>query len=105
MSRKEEGGESNVVSRKINVTLYLDENLVRKEKNSGLNLSKFMENRLNEILHNAKNPRGLTWSNKTASDPDICKTSLFQHNDRILWRAGGDSNPCHRLRRPAPYPG
>ena len=51
------------LGKKVNVTLYLNKELVVKAKKVGFNLSRLMENSLIKSLNSAEFPRGPTWNN------------------------------------------
>ena len=50
------------MSKKVNVTLYLDDELVNRARLMGFNLSRLMENTLRETLGKMDFPCGSTWN-------------------------------------------
>ena len=56
------------MGKKVNVTLYLDDELVNRARLMGFNLSRFMENTLRETLGKMKFPCGSTWNRAYSPD-------------------------------------
>ncbi len=81
----------------MNVTLYLDEELVNQAKQSGLNLSKVMENTLRNRISLMDFPRGSTWTIRNNGDNTHIQNKTILKclgaGDGILEPAWGLSNP------------
>jgi len=58
------------LTKKVNVTLYLDKELVNRARLMGFNLSKLMENILRETLGKMDFPCGSTWNNRNSPDSE-----------------------------------
>ena len=66
-----------MLTRKANVTLYLDEDLVKEAKSYGFNLSKLMENKLQEVLAKIDTPRGSTGNTSNLSQDETLQNELI----------------------------
>ena len=65
------------LSKKVNVTLYLDDELVNKARLIGFNLSRLMENALRETLGKMDFPCGHTWSSGNSPNNEKPQNELI----------------------------
>ena len=65
------------MAKKVNVTLYLDEELVNRARLMGFNLSRLMENTVKETLGKIEFPCGSTWNKGNFPDNEKAQNGLI----------------------------
>ena len=71
------------MSKKVNVTLYLDDELVNKARLIGFNLSRLMENTLRETLGKMDFPCGSTWNIAYSPESEKSVSNSSQGNRNL----------------------
>ena len=87
-----------MLKRKANVTLYLDKDLVKEAKSYGFNLSKLMENKIQEVLAKIDTPRRSTGNTSNLSQDETLQNELISAKSVDSWWARRELNsgspPC-----------